>query len=152
MKGTPSAMSTKDTIVKEITQAPRTVTSLVEQLGKSESTVRAALKELVEDGIAQRDAATRTFQAVGQTEPNAEDKPKRANHGYARNTSEDLKANARDIAVVEFLEANGESTLKDIAQSLGITVRAARHAAAWRLVNRGEVEQVRKGFYALTEA
>src|SRR5262245_29850696 len=114
-------MATKDSILESLS-APRTVAELVTLTEKSDSTVRKALGELIEDGLVQR-GHNRTYEPVTTAEG---DKPKRKNHGYARNTSTDLKANIRDTEVIEFLtELGSEATLDEIADGTTAPTRRA---------------------------
>lgn len=124
----------------ELTATPTSVKDLVESTGKSDSTVRKALKAMVEAGEAERtDDGYRTPVKT------------RANHGYARNGSAKRDADQRDADVTAFLETTEQARLKEIAESLSITVRAARHAI-WRLGRNGRVEQVERGVYSLVDA
>jgi hypothetical protein len=144
-------MATKDTILESLAGGPKTVAQLVEATGKSDSTVRTAVKELVEDGIA-AGPENRQYTLVGQSDNG--DKPKRKNHGYARNTSTDLKANIRDTEVIEFLtELDGEATLDEIADGTSAPTRRAAQHAVWRLRRGDEPRVVKVGrkHYALAE-
>ena len=139
-------MATKDSNLEALESGSKTIAELVEKVGKSDSTVRTAVKELVEDGSVSG-PVDRQYTLAAQTG----EKPRRKNHGYARNTSSAKKADERNSAVINTLENESPQALKDIAENLHITVRAARHAT-WRLIRAGEVEQVERGLYALTEA
>lgn len=132
-------MTTTEMIAQALSATPQPVSHFVELTGKSDSTVRKALKEMVE-----ADTATKTddgFRTPVKT---------RANHGYARNTQFDLKATKRDQDVIDALTEAEQAKLVDIAEALSITVRAARHAV-WRLSRNGLVEQVERGVYALVD-
>lgn len=136
-------MSTKDEIFEAVKTGPETVAALVESTGKSESTVRKALKELEADGLVER------HEDGGWS---AREHKARANHGYARNTASKKDADARDAAIVKFFEGTeGTVRLADVAEGLSITVRAARHGV-WRLKNAGTVEQPERGQYQLVES
>lgn len=123
-------MTTNEMISEALTAEPMTVAQLVELTGKSDSTVRKALKELVEaEQATKTDDGYRTPVKV------------RANHGYARNTKDKADADKRNADVLEAVEANGGSATKvEIAEALNITQRAAQHAI-WRLRRAGELQR-----------
>jgi DNA-binding IclR family transcriptional regulator len=140
-----NTMSTKDTVSELLSDEPTTISQLVEATGKSDSTVRKAVKELVEAGDA---VEVDTDNGKGFT---AKPANTRRNHGYARNTSKTKAADERDAQVIEFVgSADGTVKLTDIAEALSITVRAARHAA-WRLGRQGRLAQPERGQYELPQ-
>lgn len=135
----------KDTVKELLTELPQSISQLVETSGKSDSTVRKAVKELVAEGDA---VEVETDHGKGFT---AKPANQRRNHGYARNTSQAKAADERDAAIVNFVgSADGPVKLTDIAEALSITVRAARHGV-WRLSRKGVVAQPERGTYELAE-
>lgn len=148
-------MSAKDNIKELLSSDPQTVADFATAAEVSESTARKALGELVEAGEAEKVEVE--DQPTGFRTPTR----KRANHGYARNHkggSQD--ADARDEAVLAFIDESGPSTKQELADGLSITKRAVSHAV-WRLMgkpNKGStsapviLEQVTRGTYARVEA
>jgi acyl-CoA reductase-like NAD-dependent aldehyde dehydrogenase len=116
---------------EQITQLlPATLDKLVEATGKSQTTVRKALKEL---GATKTDDGTWTVR-------------QRADHGRVIGDA----ATARDEALRALLAQHGELAIKQLAEHLNITVRATQHAVWRNRVERGgEVEHVGKGLYTL---
>jgi predicted ArsR family transcriptional regulator len=138
--------STKDMVAEQLTDTPVSIKDLVEATGKSDSTVRKAVKELVTAGDA---VEVDTDSGKGFTTRPANT---RKNHGYARNTSKGQAADERDEAIVEvFSSSDSPLKLSDIAEALSITTRAARHGV-WRLGRKGVVHQPERGSYELVDA
>lgn len=138
--------STKETVAEQLSDSPVSIKDLVEATGKSDSTVRKAVKELVAEGEA---VEVDTESGKGFT---ARPANSRKNHGYARNTSKGADADKRDEDIVKlFTEAEGTLKLTDIAEALSITTRAARHGV-WRLGRKGVVSQPERGQYELADA
>jgi hypothetical protein len=109
---------------------PADLDQLVEATGKSQTTVRKALKEL---------GATRTDDGTWIVR-------QRADHGRVTGDA----ATARDEALRALLTKHGELTIKQLAEHLGITVRATQHAVWRNRVERGgAVEHVGKGLYVV---
>lgn len=128
-------MTTATETILEAAQTGMTVKDLVEATGKSDSTVRKAIKSLVAEGhLVKNEDGTLE---VPETKV-------RANHGYARNTKAAKKATARDINVVAHLVEVGATSKDDLAEHLTtveaaeVTGRAAYHAL-WRLRKNGVV-------------
>lgn len=118
--------TTKDQVLEAVKSGANTVKSVAEAIGKSETTARKALAELVEDGT------------VAKSEEGEFTARSRANHGYMRNTKDRKDADERDGQVMAFFAENGSGTKSEVAEFIGITPRAAYHAL-WRLRNHEQV-------------
>jgi predicted transcriptional regulator len=135
--------TTKDLVAEAISTEPRTVAELVELTGKSESTVRKALKELENDGEATQDDESKAW-----SKP---ERRVRQNHGYARDSKAKQDATARNQEVTDFLRENGSSTLEDIADGTSCPTKRAAYHAVWRLRNMGLVEVTERKLWKLVD-
>ena len=125
----------EDQIRAALVSGPKTVKELVEITGKSESTVRKAVKALEASGAVTKDG---TSYAVAEITKGDE------NRGRGR--PKDPFVQARDERVLEVVKNSGEAgvTTASIAEKLDITTNAA-YISVWRLKKDGKVTKVLNG-------